>query len=120
MLRKSTALAGLVLAVSAPSARAQSCAPFTDVPASSSFCGNIQWLFNRQITLGCAPSQYCPADFVRRDQMAAFLNRLADNLFPLTCATGQVMKWNGSAWTCAGIVTSLSQGSGIVLTRTRG
>jgi hypothetical protein len=73
-----------VLAVSAGalltfSAHAQNCAPFTDVLASSGFCSNIQWLFNRGITTGCTATQYCPANFVRRDQMAAFLNRLADN-----------------------------------------
>ena len=81
--------------------QAQNCAPFTDVLASSGFCGNIQWLLNRGITQGCTATQYCPANFVRRDQIAAFLNRLADNLFPLNCATGQVMKWNGTAWACA-------------------
>jgi len=61
------------------------------VQAADPFCTNIQCLFNRGVTLGCTANQYCPAQFVRRDQMAAFLNRLADNLFPLTCAPGQVM-----------------------------
>ena len=41
---------------------------------------------------------------------------------PQACAANQIAKWNGSAWICAadaggtGTVTSLSQGSGIVLT----
>jgi len=63
----------------APPSLAQTCTPFTDVLASSAFCTNIQWLYNRGITLGCAAGKYCPADLVRRDQMAAFLNRLADS-----------------------------------------
>ena len=62
-------------------ARAQTCTPFTDVAASDGFCGNIQWMYNRAVTLGCTAPQgqtwYCPADFVRRDPMAAFMNRWA-------------------------------------------
>ena len=94
------AFAGAIVVSAAP-AQAQHCAPFTDVAASSGFCSNIQWLYNRGITQGCSATHYCPAHFVRRDQIAAFLNRLADNLFPLNCAAGQVMKWNGTAWLCA-------------------
>ena len=46
---------------------------------------------NRGVTLGCALIDanhrlYCPAQTVRRDQMAAFLSRLAKNLFPTNCA----------------------------------
>ncbi|GIK84657.1 MAG: hypothetical protein BroJett026_01380 [Betaproteobacteria bacterium] len=59
-------------------ARAQTCTPFTDVGASDPFCANIQWMFNRGVTQGCTASQFCPGQFVRRDQMAAFMNRLAD------------------------------------------
>ena len=57
-------------------ASAAPCAGFTDVQDSSGFCIHIEWLKNRAITLGCTATQYCPADFVRRDQMAAFLYRL--------------------------------------------
>jgi hypothetical protein len=98
--RVAVVVTGTIVVWAGP-AQAQSCAPFTDVLASSSFCGNIQWLFNRGITQGCTATEYCPASFVRRDQIAAFLNRLADNLFPLTCASGQVMKWNNGTWACA-------------------
>jgi hypothetical protein len=102
-------------------ATAQICAPFTDVLASSGFCTNIQWMYNRGITTGCTATTYCPAQFVRRDQIAAFMNRLADSLFPLTCTSGQVMKWNGTAWACAqdatggggGGVTSIIAGTGL-------
>jgi hypothetical protein len=64
---------GMVGAWAAP-AQAQICAPFTDVLASSGFCTNIQWLFNRGVTQGCTATQFCPANFVRRDQIAALLN----------------------------------------------
>ena len=103
---------------------------FTDVPSTHPFCADISWLAQRGVTLGCSTLNatqrlYCPDQGVRRDQMAAFMRRLGDSMFPLTCASGQVMKWNGTAWACAndtvgasggGTVTNLSQGSGILLT----
>ena len=95
----------------APAAHAQSCpgAPgwvFEDVPASDPFCPQITWLAQRGISLGCAVIDgtrrlFCGDDPVIRTQMALFLSRLADVLFPQNCSGGQVMKWNGSAWTCA-------------------
>jgi hypothetical protein len=81
MVRKGIVIACGVVALHASPVVAQVCAPFNDVPASDTFCGNIQWMFNRAITLGCAVNQYCPADFVRRDQMAAFMNRLGNVTF---------------------------------------
>ena len=100
------------------------CAGFTDVEDTSPFCGNVTWLKNRSITLGCTSATlYCPNDFVSRLQMAAFMNRLGDSLFPLTCAAGQVMKWDGLQWACAndaiggggggGTVTSVTAGTGL-------
>ena len=51
------------------------------------------------------------------------MNRLGDSLFPLTCAAGQVMKWDGLQWACAndaiggggggGTVTSVAAGTGL-------
>lgn len=55
---------------------------FTDVPASNVFHNNITWLADAGVTLGCNPpanTQYCPDDNVTRGQMAAFLQRLAEN-----------------------------------------
>jgi hypothetical protein len=49
---------------------------FTDVPASSTYHDDIAAIFNAGITTGCALGKYCPKDFVTREQMAAFLNRL--------------------------------------------
>jgi hypothetical protein len=105
MRRKSSVALFMALAFWIGSAHAQTCTPFTDVAASSAFCSNIQWLYNRGVTTGCTATTFCPAQFVRRDQIAAFLNRLANNLFPLTCVSGQVMKWNGTQWACSNDLT---------------
>jgi len=82
MRRILIALAAFAVVSPTGPAHAQICTPFTDVAASDPFCGNIQWLFNRGVTLGChaqgQPPACCPGLFVRRDQMAAFLIRLAD------------------------------------------
>ncbi len=59
-----------------PAAQAAPCAGFTDVDDTSAFCGSVAWMKNRAITLGCTATLYCPNDFVRRDQMAAFMYRL--------------------------------------------
>lgn len=116
----------------APESRAQFCpgvSPwvFDDVPASDPFCGFITKMAQQNVSLGCAVIDanhrlYCPNDNVSRKQMAAFMSRLGDALFPLNCGTGQVMKWNGVAWVCAsdnggagggGTVTSVLAGTGL-------
>jgi len=79
---------------------------FTDVPSNHPFCTDITWMAERGVTVGCSATsatqrQYCPDQSVRRDQMAAFMHRLSDALFPTSCAAGQMMKWNGLAWACA-------------------
>ena len=124
-MRKLLGLAGfVVLGLLSTGAQALPCAGFTDVEDTSPFCGNVTWLKNRSITLGCTSATlYCPNDFVSRLQMAAFMNRLGDSLFPLTCAAGQVMKWDGLQWACAndaiggggggGTVTSVAAGTGL-------
>ncbi|MFQ5516274.1 MAG: S-layer homology domain-containing protein [Acidimicrobiia bacterium] len=55
---------------------------FVDVPDSNIFHGDISWLADAGVTLGCNPpanDQYCPKDNVTREQMAAFLRRLSEN-----------------------------------------
>lgn len=80
----------LLLAILPPSVHAAPCAGFTDVQDTSAFCANVTWLRNRAITLGCiSTTLYCPDDLVTRLQMAAFLNRLADNA---------VFQRDGNAW----------------------
>jgi hypothetical protein len=49
---------------------------FTDVPDSNTFHADIDAIADAGVTTGCGPSIYCPEDFVTREQMAAFLNRL--------------------------------------------
>lgn len=75
--RRRIALAlGLLLA--AVPAIAVAVHDFTDVPTASTFHTNIHNIAQAGITAGCNPptqTKYCPTDSVRRDQMAAFLNR---------------------------------------------
>jgi hypothetical protein len=55
---------------------------FTDVPDSNIFHDDIGWLADNGVTLGCNPpanDKFCPGDNVTREQMAAFLRRLAEN-----------------------------------------
>lgn len=55
---------------------------FTDVPNSNVFHDDIGWMADNAVTKGCNPqdnppnSEYCPDDFVTREQMAAFMHRL--------------------------------------------
>ena len=52
------------------------CGGFSDVDPMSPFCPNVEWLKNRQVTLGCSAGLYCPDQAVIRLSMAAFMNRL--------------------------------------------
>jgi hypothetical protein len=83
--RRGTAwIVAILMAVAAPGALAAPCAGFTDVEDTSPFCGNVGWLKNRAITLGCTSATlYCPADPVSRLAMAAFMNRLGNALTPV-------------------------------------
>jgi hypothetical protein len=51
-------------------------ATFTDVPATSPYYNDVTALSNAGVTTGCGGGNYCPKDFVTREQMAAFMNRL--------------------------------------------
>jgi hypothetical protein len=55
---------------------------FTDVPDSNVFHADISWLADANVTLGCNPpanDMFCPGNAVTRQQMAAFMRRLATN-----------------------------------------
>ena len=55
---------------------------FTDVPDSNVFHADISWLADAGVTKGCNPpanDRFCPSDPVTREQMAAFMHRLAIN-----------------------------------------
>jgi hypothetical protein len=121
MVRKFLTVLGMAMLCQAGSAIAAPCAGFTDLDSTSQFCDEVTWMKNRGITMGCTATQYCPQQDVTRLQMALFMFRLGDALFPSTCAAGQVMKWNGAAWACAadatagggGTVSSVTAGTGL-------
>lgn len=71
-------MVSLTQAVYGPNA----CAVFLDVLNTDPFCANVQWIFNRVITLGCTPGNYCSAATVSRLAMAAFMNREGTALTP--------------------------------------
>jgi hypothetical protein len=89
--RQLAALAAIAAAplLSAPAAAAP-CAGFTDMddtsPITGPFCNNVSWIANRNVTLGCTATLYCPQDNVTRLQMAAFMQRLGDALTPTMIA----------------------------------
>ena len=49
---------------------------FSDVPPTNPFYNDIQAIANAGVTTGCGGGKYCPKDYVTREQMAAFMNRL--------------------------------------------
>ena len=51
-------------------------ATFSDVPEGSNYYNDIEALAASGVTTGCGGGKYCPKDFVTREQMAAFMNRL--------------------------------------------
>ncbi len=57
---------------------------FDDVSDGNIFHDDIAWLDANDITDGCNPAQgntnFCPEDFVTREQMAKFLHRLVLNV----------------------------------------
>lgn len=53
---------------------------FNDVPNSNTFHEDIEWLKQSGVTKGCNPptnDEFCPEDNVTREQMSAFMRRLA-------------------------------------------
>jgi hypothetical protein len=89
LLRIALILGFVALALGSANAHAAPCAGFTDVDSASTFCPNVDWLKNRQITLGCTGTTYCPNDYVTRLQMAAFMNRLGAVFTPLVLSVQQ-------------------------------
>jgi hypothetical protein len=104
---------------------------FADVPSSSIFHNDIAWMADNGITKGCNPpanTLFCPEDFVKRQQMAAFMHRgqlrlgtrfagrfvtkvgLPENANTLVAATNMTAPGNGGAITVTGsaIIEELS------------
>ncbi|MEX2280015.1 MAG: S-layer homology domain-containing protein, partial [Acidimicrobiia bacterium] len=79
--------------------------PFTDI-AGNIHTDAINAIAAAGITLGCTSDRYCPADPVRRDEMASFLARafdLAAAPSPFTDTTGNVHEANIGAIAADGI-----------------
>ena len=69
----------LVLAALVPVAAVAS-HQFIDVPDSNIFHNDIAWMKDNGITKGCNPpanTKFCPKNVVTREQMSAFMHRLA-------------------------------------------
>src|SRR5687767_13583384 len=82
-VRRLAFLAAVIL-TPASAALAAPCAGFNDFYSLSPFCGNVEWIRNRKVTLGCtSSSEFCPSEFVSRLQMAAFMNRLGTAMTPI-------------------------------------
>lgn len=79
---------------------------FTDVPDSNVFHDDITAIADAGVTLGCNPpanDEYCPSEFVTREQMAAFLNRLgalSDDKSPVVNAD-KVDGWDAESFVFA-------------------
>lgn len=52
---------------------------FEDVPPTNIFYNDIEWMAESGVTTGCSSTRFCPGDSVTRQQMAAFMHRLATN-----------------------------------------
>ena len=52
---------------------------FEDVPTTNIFYNDIAWMADSGVTKGCSSTRFCPNDSVTRQQMAAFMHRLATN-----------------------------------------
>jgi hypothetical protein len=78
---RTVAVAAITAALVAPTA-VWAADRFTDVPDTNEFHDDIAWLAEAGVTLGCNPpanDRFCPTGSVTREQMAAFMRRLAEN-----------------------------------------
>jgi hypothetical protein len=78
---------------------------FTDVPTGSPHHADIDYIEDLGITGGCAPGLFCPADPVRRDQMATFLARTIKHLTQYGVAAVDVTR--GGSTTAFGVYSTV-------------
>lgn len=81
---------------------------FLDVPDSNVFHDDIGWLADNEVTRGCNPpdnDMFCPSDTVTREQMAAFMRRLAGTSGEVG---DQVTDFDSPLDTSSGIVEALT------------
>ncbi len=74
--RRVAALIVATIVLAAPSA-VWATHQFSDVADSNPFAADIEWLADVGVTNGCGPDVFCPEAAVTRQQMAAFMYRLA-------------------------------------------
>lgn len=105
-------IAMAVLAVPAALAFASHEGGFEDVPDSNIFHDDIQWMHDADVTRGCNPpenDEFCPTEFLTRQQEAAFFHRydtylrgsIEARLLPEECEDGQRAEFDGETWNCA-------------------
>jgi hypothetical protein len=90
----------------------QSGGPFSDI-AGNMHAGSINAIAAAGITLGCDAGRYCPADPVRRDEMASFLARafgLGAATSPFTDTAGNIHEANIGAIAAEGITLGCAAG----------
>ena len=58
------------------------CVAFVDVVLTDPFCGSVEWMKNRGVTVGCSAGLYCPNNEVNRLAMSSFMGRLGLVLSP--------------------------------------
>ena len=80
--RRKVAMIVVVLAVLiAPVAAAGATSLWADIPDDSIFVNDTNWMKITGVSIGCNPpanTNYCPKEFLTREQMAAFMHRLSD------------------------------------------
>ena len=90
---------------------------FDDVPNDNSFHDDIEWLKQSGVTLGCHPpdnTEFCPDDPVSREQMSAFMHRLAQNTAPRASFNSEIDVPNGAPYSLSTEITAPAPG--IILT----
>ena len=73
--------------------------PFTDVAGNAFFCQIAEAYFSG-LTNGTTPTTYSPSDFVRREQMAAFVTRTQDSALRRGSRRAALNQW-ATPTTCA-------------------
>lgn len=75
------AMAAFLYRFANPGKSAPACTskPFSDVPTSSPFCGDVAWLAAHHVTMGNTDGTYGPVVAVSRQAMAAFMYRIVNN-----------------------------------------
>jgi hypothetical protein len=94
---------------------------FGDVPNTNIFHGDITWLADNEITRGCNPptnTQFCPKDNVTREQMAAFIRRMAQTYGTAGDSVSGSTDFPSGAHSVASVEVNPKDEVGVVITGT--